>query len=83
MGERRVRNAEVEGSIPFHSTTIQRIHRPTLRRPYKPALDHAAAGSSILAGDSKSRPTHFDPAVLAAFKVAIADFRDIFETLRD
>jgi putative two-component system response regulator len=53
------------------------------RRPYKPALDHAAAGSSILAGDSKSRPTHFDPAALAAFKIAIADFRDIFETLRD
>jgi len=52
------------------------------RRPYKPALDHSAAGSSILAGDSKSRPAHFDPAALAAFNVAIADFRDIFETLR-
>jgi putative two-component system response regulator len=57
----------------------------TLRstRPYKPAMDHAAAGSSILAGDSKSRPAHFAPDVLAAFKVALADFRDIFETLRD
>ena len=54
-----------------------------IRRPYKPALDHAAAGSSILAGDSKSRPSHFDPAVLAVFKGAIADFRDIFETFRD
>ncbi len=53
------------------------------RRPYKPAMDHAAAGSSILAGDSKSFPTHFDPAALAAFKVALADFRDIFETIRD
>ena len=24
LGERRVRNAKVEGSIPFHSTTLQR-----------------------------------------------------------
>jgi putative two-component system response regulator len=57
----------------------------TLRcsRPYKPALDHATAGASILAGDSKSRPSHFDPLALAAFKVGLADFRDIFETIRD
>lgn len=54
-----------------------------IRRPYKPAMDHAAAGSSILAGDSKSRPSHFDPDALAAFKIALSDFRDIFETLRD
>jgi putative two-component system response regulator len=53
------------------------------RRPYKPALDHAAACGSILTGDSKSRPTHFDPAMLAVFKIGMADFRDIFETLRD
>lgn len=53
------------------------------RRPYKPAMDHSAAGSSILAGDSKSRPGHFDPAALAAFKAALGDFRDIFETIRD
>jgi putative two-component system response regulator len=57
----------------------------TLRssRPYKRALEHAAAGSSILAGDSKSKPSHFDPAALAAFKAGLQDFRDIFETLRD
>ena len=49
----------------------------------KPALEHAAAGSRILAGDSKSRPSHFDPMALAAFKGGLQDFRDIFETLRD
>ena len=44
---------------------------------------HAATGSSILAGDSKSLPAHFYPEALAAFKAALGDFRDIFETLRD
>jgi hypothetical protein len=34
-------------------------------------------------GDSKSKPTHFDPAILAAFRSGVADFRDIFETIRD
>ncbi|MSP96485.1 MAG: response regulator [Betaproteobacteria bacterium] len=53
------------------------------RRPYKPAMDHAAAASSILVGDSKSRPAYFDPETLAAFKTGVADFRDIFETIRD
>jgi len=46
-------------------------------------MDHAAAGTSILAGDSKSRPSHFDADLVAAFKAALADFRDIFETIRD
>ncbi len=57
----------------------------TLRcsRPYKPAMDHATAGSSILAGDRKSSPSHFDPAALAAFEVALGEFRDIFETISD
>ncbi len=57
----------------------------TLRswRPYKPAMDHAAAASSILAGDTKSLPSHFDPTLLAAFKVVMAEFRDVFETIRD
>ncbi|MBS0336641.1 MAG: response regulator [Proteobacteria bacterium] len=53
------------------------------RRPYKPPLDHSAASASILMGDSKSKPTHFDPAILAAFRSGVADFRDIFETIRD
>jgi len=53
------------------------------RRPYKPAMDHASAGSSILAGDKKSSPAHFDPAALTAFKACLAEFRDIYETFRD
>ena len=53
------------------------------RRPYKPAMDHATAGTSILAGDRKSLPGHFDPAAHAAFKVCLGEFRDIYETIRD
>ena len=57
----------------------------TLRswRPYKQAMDHPAAASLIFMGDSKSMPGHFDPAMLDAFKTGVADFRDIFETIRD
>ena len=53
------------------------------RRPYKPAMDHAAAASTMLLGDSKSMPSHFDPGMLAAFRSGVADFRVIFETIRD
>lgn len=53
------------------------------RRPYKPAMDHSAASSIILLGDRKSLPEHFDPEILAAFRSGVADFRDIFETIRD
>ncbi len=53
------------------------------KRPYKPAMDHSAAASSMLLGDAKSKPSHFDPVLLEAFRSAVSDFRDIFETIRD
>ena len=53
------------------------------RRSYKSEMGHSEASSKILVGDAKSRPEHFDPAILAAFKTNVADFRDIFETMRD
>lgn len=52
------------------------------RRSYKNALDHAAAASAILVGDARTRPEHFDPRLLGAFKSSLGEFRDIFETLR-
>jgi putative two-component system response regulator len=53
------------------------------RRAYKNSLDHASSASAILVGDARTRPEHFDPALLGAFKSSLGEFRDIFETLRD
>lgn len=52
------------------------------KRAYKDALDHAAAASAILVGDARTRPEHFDPQLLGAFKSSLGEFRDIFETMR-
>ena len=49
------------------------------RRPYKPAFTHERALEIITAGDGRTLPSHFDPAVLAAFKGCTGRFRDIFE----
>ena len=52
------------------------------KRPYKPALDHSTAVKIITLGDCRTRPEHFDPAILAAFLQNHAAFQDIFETVR-
>jgi putative two-component system response regulator len=49
------------------------------KRPYKPAFSHAKAVSIMLGGDGRTRPEHFDPALLAAFGQRAAAFEDIFE----
>jgi len=49
------------------------------KRPYKPAFDHAKTMDIITLGDGRTRPEHFDPAVLAAFKQNHQSFRDVFE----
>ncbi len=51
------------------------------RRPYKPAFDHPTAVRIITEGDGRTRPEHFDPRVLAAFRALAADFDAVFTEL--
>jgi putative two-component system response regulator len=53
------------------------------KRPYKPAFAHERALEVITTGDGRTLPSHFDPAVLGAFRSCAGRFRDIFEEHRD
>ncbi len=48
------------------------------RRPYKPARDHGDTTKTILEGDGRTMPCHFDPGVLAAFRRCGGRFDEIF-----
>jgi putative two-component system response regulator len=48
-------------------------------RPYKPALNHEKAVNLILRGDDRTSPSHFDPAVLAAFEHGAAMIRQLYD----
>jgi putative two-component system response regulator len=50
------------------------------KRPYKPALEHQKTMDIITHGDGRTRPEHFDPAILVVFKQNHQLFRDIFES---
>jgi putative two-component system response regulator len=53
------------------------------KRPYKPSFSHEQAYDIIAKGDGRTRPGHFDPAILEAFKKAACDFNDIYEGHQD
>ncbi|HEY5476611.1 MAG TPA: HD domain-containing phosphohydrolase [Tepidiformaceae bacterium] len=50
------------------------------QRPYKSALSRAAAVDILMHGDDRTRPTQFDPEVLAAFSRNEQTLNDIFES---
>jgi len=52
-------------------------------RPYKEALDHKKVYEIITKGDGRTKPEHFDPAVLNAFIKKAAEFDEIFRMLAD
>jgi putative two-component system response regulator len=53
------------------------------RRPYKRSFTHDEAFAVITAGDDRTSPSHFDPAVVQAFVGVAADFNAIFEAHQD
>jgi len=53
------------------------------QRPYKPAINHEISLKIISEGDERSRPEHFDPLILEAFKDNHRKFDEIFEQHRE
>ncbi len=53
------------------------------QRPYKPAFDHATASRIILDGDDRTRPQHFDPALLRAFRACHHLFEEVYAQITD
>ena len=52
-------------------------------RVYKAAFDHETTCRIITAGDGRTLPVHFDPAVLRVFHVMAARFKEVYEALRN
>jgi HD-GYP domain-containing protein (c-di-GMP phosphodiesterase class II) len=48
-------------------------------RSHKPGMDHAAATKILNHGDGRTKPQHFDPLVLKAFRETAFLFEEIFE----
>ena len=48
---------------------------------YKPAFDHDKTFRIITEGDGRTIPQHFDPRVLAAFRIVHGRFAEIFEKM--
>lgn len=53
------------------------------RRPYKPAFSHRKTCDIILNGNDRTKPQHFDPTLLEAFRELHPEFDRIFSEIRE
>jgi len=53
------------------------------RRPYKSAFTHEKTCDIILNGNARTKPTHFDPHLLEAFREMHQDFNGIYSTVAE
>jgi len=53
------------------------------KRPYKPCFSHEKTFEIITKGDDRTKPEHFDPAVLNAFIQVADEFDKVFEGHQD
>ncbi len=52
-------------------------------RPYKPAFSHQKTVDIMLNGNDRTKPSHFDPKLLEAFREMHHQFDEIFSTVTD
>ena len=53
------------------------------RRPYKPAFPHMKTVDIMLNGNERTKPTHFDPSLLEAFRETHDQFDEIYSTVKE
>ena len=53
------------------------------QRVYKPALGHEIVCRIILHGDAQTRPEHFDPEIISAFRLTADRLAEIYEANQD
>jgi putative two-component system response regulator len=53
------------------------------RRPYKPAFSHVKTIDIMFNGNERTKPTHFDPSLLEAFREMHHQFDEIYSTVEE
>lgn len=53
------------------------------RRPYKPEFSHTKTCRIILQGNERTKPTHFDPRLLEAFREVHGEFEETYDHLSE
>lgn len=53
------------------------------QRPYKPSYSHQKTCDIMLNGNDRTKPSHFDPTLLEAFREMHQRFNEIYDTVQD